>query len=155
VVGTTSDRRERVLTPTELAERDERAEDRLTLQTFELALELGSDLDGATQTGDTALHLAASRGYTEAVQILLDRGAKVGSANRGGDTPLHNAASRAYPAIIELLAQHGADLGAKNKRGQTPLAMATSQAGSGGASFIADETRTRAADTLRRLGAKE
>ena len=154
-VGTPRDRRERVLTPTELAARDEAAEDRLTLEAFTLALQLGSDLNAATQAGDTALHLAAARGYTEAVQALLDRGAVVNLANKAGDTPLHNAASRAYPAIIELLAQHGAELEARNKRGQTPLAVAISQAGNGGASFIPDATRKSAADALRKLGANQ
>jgi uncharacterized protein len=154
VVGTTSDRRERVLTPTELAARDELEEDRLTQETFELAIELGSDINAANQAGDTALHIAAVRGYTAAVRVLLDRGAVVNVANRAGDTPLHNAASRAYVAIIELLARQGADLEARNKRGQTPLAMTMSQASSlGGASFIPDSNRRSAADALRKLGA--
>jgi ankyrin repeat protein len=155
VVGTTSDRRERVLTPTELTARDEAAEERRTQEAFQLAIELGSDLNAANKAGDTALHLAAVRGYTDAVQMLLDRGAMVNVANRLGDTPLHNAASRAYPAIIQLLAQHGAELEAKNKRGQTPLAMTMSQAGIGGASFIPDENRQGAADALRKLGANQ
>jgi ankyrin repeat protein len=154
-VGTTSDRRERVLTPTELTARDEAAEDRLTQEAFKLAIDFGSDLNAANQAGDTALHLAAVRGYTEAVRMLLDRGAIVNVANRSGDTPLHNAASRAFPAIIQLLAQHGAELEAKNKRGQTPLAMTTSQVGIGGASFIPDENRKGAADALRKFGANQ
>ena len=153
VVGTTSDRRERVLTPTELAARDELEEDRLTQEAFELAIELGSDINAANQAGDTALHIAAVRGYTAAVHVLLDRGAEVNVANKAGDTPLHNAASRAYAAIIQLLAQQGAELEAKNKRGQTPLAMTMSQAGIGGASFIPDSNRRSAADALRQLGA--
>jgi ankyrin len=152
-VGTTSDRRERVLTPTELAARDEVEEDRLTQETFALAIDLGSDINATNQAGDTALHIAAVRGYTPAVRVLLDRGAAVNVANKAGDTPLHNAASRAYPAIIQLLAQHGAELEAKNKRGQTPLAMTMSQVGIGGASFIPDSNRKSAADALRRLGA--
>jgi ankyrin len=154
-VGTTSDRRERVLTPTELSAREEGEDDRLTQEAFNLAIELGSDVNAANQAGDTPLHLASVRGYTAAVRVLLDRGAAVNIANKSGDTPLHNAASRAYPAIIELLVQQGAELEAKNKRGQTPLAMTMTQVGIGGASFIPDSNRKSAADALRKLGANQ
>jgi ankyrin len=153
--GTTADRRDRVLTPTEIAARDEAEEDRVAQETVTLALDFGSDVNAATQSGDTALHTASSRGNLAAVERLLDLGAAVNVSNKNGDTPLHNAASRAFPAIIKLLAKHGANLEAKNKKEQTPLAVTMVQLGIGGASFIPESARKSAADALRALGATQ
>ena len=52
------------------------------------AIELDGDLNAASQTGDTALHSAASLGYDTVVQVLADRGAQVNVKNKRGQTPL-------------------------------------------------------------------
>ncbi len=154
VLGT-SDRRDRVLTPTELAARNEADEDQQTLDAFRAAIALGGNIAAASQTGETALHAAASRGYTEAVKELLEGGADPNAANAAGDTPLHQSASRGHAAIIELLAAKGARLDVRNKKGQTPLAAAVVQVGVGGSSFIPESKRKSAAEALRRLGATQ
>lgn len=154
-VGTTSDRRERVLTPTELAAIGEGDDERVSFQAATVAVALGADVNAPNQNGDTPLHAAAARGYTTIVKDLLDKGAEVSAVNKAGDTPLHNAASRAFTGVIQLLADKGASLEAKNNKGQTPLTMTTVQVGIGGASFISAEHRKAAADLLKKLGAKE
>src|SRR5262249_48829583 len=154
IVGTTSDPRERVLTPNELAARDQEAEARTMMEAFRIALEQDADVNAANQAGDTVLHIAASRGYVDAVRLLVEHGADVNAVNQTGTTPLHNAASQGSASIIEILVDKGARLDVKNKRGQTPLAMTMVQAGSAG-SFVPDEARKNAAEMLRKLGATE
>lgn len=53
--------------------------------------------------GDTALHAAAWKGRTEAVNLLLSYGAKVNISNNEGKTPLDLAHD---PEIIDLLSRH-------------------------------------------------
>src|SRR5437762_278911 len=52
------------------------------------AIGLRGDVNAASQTGDTALHVAAALGYDTVVQLLVDRGARVDVKNRRGITPL-------------------------------------------------------------------
>jgi ankyrin len=52
------------------------------------ALELGADVNGTNQAGDTALHVAAGRGLNTIVQLLADRGAQLNAKNKRGLTPL-------------------------------------------------------------------
>lgn len=78
--------------------------------------------------GNTALHLAASSGAYDTLDLLLDQeGVEVDPRNRiNGDTPLHVAA-RAIPkapevsvAIIDMLIDAGSDVKAENKEGLKP-----------------------------------
>ncbi len=52
------------------------------------ALDLGGDPNAANQAGDTALHIAAARGYDTVIQRLVEHGARVDVANKRGITPL-------------------------------------------------------------------
>jgi ankyrin repeat protein len=52
------------------------------------ALRLGGDPNAANQAGDTALHVAAARGYDTVIQGLVDHGARVDVKNKRGITPL-------------------------------------------------------------------
>jgi ankyrin repeat protein len=52
------------------------------------ALDLGADINGSNQAGDTALHVAAGRGLNTVVQLLADRGAQLNAKNKRGLTPL-------------------------------------------------------------------
>jgi len=90
-------------------------------ETHELAavaavIELGADLDAVNAAGDTALHIAASRGYKSVVGALLEKGAKADVRNHDGRTPLDLAAARAngaspasdkFKATAELLRKSG------------------------------------------------
>ena len=53
-----------------------------------ILLDSGADLNEANLAGDTALHAAASNGYTTLIQLLADRGAKLDVKNQNGQTPL-------------------------------------------------------------------
>jgi ankyrin repeat protein len=52
------------------------------------AVGLRGDVHAASQTGDTALHVAAALGYDTVVQLLADRGARLDVKNTRGITPL-------------------------------------------------------------------
>jgi ankyrin repeat protein len=155
--GGAGDRRERYLSPVELAARIEGADARVTFETAKVAVDLGADVNGIDAAGDASLHMAASQGLTAVVQLLLDKGAHVNAANHAGDTALHNAAARGRHAVIHALVSKGAALDLKNKNGQTALGL-TAAVRTRGAANLASESeasRKETADLLRQLGAKE
>jgi ankyrin repeat protein len=58
------------------------------LDAVKAAIELGADVNAATQAGDTALHSAAALGHDTVVQLLADQGAQLNVKNKRGQTPL-------------------------------------------------------------------
>ena len=56
---------------------------------FNFLLQPGCRVDAPTQENQTALHLAASEGYSVMCEILLDYGACVNAKDNDNDTPLH------------------------------------------------------------------
>jgi hypothetical protein len=57
-------------------------------ETVAAAVALRGDVTAASQTGDTALHVAAALGYDTVVQFLAEHGASLTAKNRRGFTPL-------------------------------------------------------------------
>jgi len=55
------------------------------------------------QSGETALHFAATKGLEDIAQTLLSLGADISIKNNGGDTALHFAAGRGSITIVQLL----------------------------------------------------
>ena len=69
--------------------RGDRAEEaRLTVEAVEQALEAGADVDDTNNSGDTAMHIAASRGLDDIISLLAARGATLDVRNERGQTPL-------------------------------------------------------------------
>ena len=62
--------------------------ERRVRETVAAAVDLQGDVTAASQSGDTALHVAAALGHDSVVQLLVERGAGVGIKNRRGITPL-------------------------------------------------------------------
>lgn len=81
----------------------------LTVSTLLWASEqsLGSDyltyVNDADLAGNTALHVAAKRGYITVIRILLEEGANPLSMNRKGNSALHLACFHGHAACAELL----------------------------------------------------
>jgi ankyrin repeat protein len=82
------------------------------LATAEALLDAGAAIDARDARGRTALHHAASVGYTDVVKFLVERGADVKAADADGLTPLDAANGRlrggrgagtAYPSTAETL----------------------------------------------------
>lgn len=78
--------------------------------------------------GLTALHCAAARGHTEALETLLGLcGARVDVADSHGCTPLHYAAALGHADSTAALLQHGADAHRQDRRGRSPAHTAAAK----------------------------
>jgi ankyrin repeat protein len=99
-------------------------EESLHLEAVKLAVELGANINEATERGETALHAAASTGADTIVEFLVDKGAQVNAKDMLGRTPWSMAAGfypsfgtasantlvsiRPHPGTAELLLKLGA-----------------------------------------------
>ena len=84
----------------------------------------GTDVDGRSADGATALHWAAYRDDPAIAGLLIDAGADVAAANRAGVTPLSLASAGAGAALVSRLLAAGADPNERLPGGETPLMMA-------------------------------
>ncbi|XP_074020689.1 ankyrin repeat domain-containing protein 35 [Numenius arquata] len=76
--------------------------------------------------GQSAFHLAASRGLTECLTLLLARGAPVNEKNDDGSTALHLATIACQPQCVKVLLQYGANESHVDGQNRTPLHWAAS-----------------------------
>ena len=67
-----------------------------------------TDVNHATDLGDTALMYATGRNCAEIVRVLLNGGADANAANRDGCTSLQHALEKEYTDIADLLIAAGA-----------------------------------------------
>jgi len=74
-----------------------------------------------TAADESALMLAAMKGYGSVCKKLIDRDADV---NKPGWTPLHYAATGGHADIVLMLLEHHAYIDAASPNGTTPLMMA-------------------------------
>ena len=65
-----------------------------------VAIELGADVNAASDAGDTALHAAAFHGFDSVVEYLVRRGADLHVRNARGETPLARAMNARAPARL-------------------------------------------------------
>lgn len=73
----------------------------------------------------TALHVAATNGHVEILQLLLDRGGNVNAQDKSGLTPLMAAAELGNTVAVILLIDKKADVNLQDYDGLTPLFLAT------------------------------
>ncbi|XP_039214455.1 ankyrin repeat domain-containing protein 35 isoform X1 [Crotalus tigris] len=71
--------------------------------------------------GQSAFHVAASKGLTECLTILLSHGANVNDKNEDGSTALHLATIACQPQCVKVLLQHGANEDCVDGENRTPL----------------------------------
>jgi ankyrin repeat protein len=76
----------------DLADRSE--EGRLTVEAVEQALAAGADVDAQNDRGDSAMHIAASRGLDNIISLLAGQGAALDMRNDRGQTPLGAALAK-------------------------------------------------------------
>ncbi|KAK1626398.1 hypothetical protein QYE76_000713 [Lolium multiflorum] len=81
------------------------------------------DLRGAKEAGgNTALHLAALKGYLESCRFLVEEsGIDVNSVSKTGATPMSYAALEGNVQVMRYLLDRGGDPAMPDERGSTPL----------------------------------
>lgn len=67
-------------------------------------LEMGADVEFASDTNNTPLHVAVGSSSTHMLRLLLDRGANLESRNTDGLTPLHLAYTLGNLEVVSLIA---------------------------------------------------
>ena len=73
----------------------------------------------------TALHVAAARGHSTAIDWLVEYGVALGATNSVGSSALHCAAHFGHETAVSRLLAHGAAPRAADKRGLTALHFAS------------------------------
>ncbi|OQR89468.1 ankyrin-3-like [Achlya hypogyna] len=86
------------------------------------------------QTGATALLIAVSGGFDDAVNVLLEAGADVNQSDKRGETPLLVAARNGFAAIVSRLLDSDVVVVYPTKTGETALHAA---AGAGNTDVVA------------------
>ena len=107
------DRRERTL-HRDFAFQAEHADEDGTLDAVQVALDAGGDVNAVDETGSTALHYVADKGFPRVIELLVEHGAGVNVANYRGQTPLAvvmrgRGNIEAAPATEALLRTLGAE----------------------------------------------
>lgn len=83
-------------------------QERTALDTVKAALQLSADLNAVNKNGDTALHVAITRGFDSVVRTLLAAGARFDVKNKRGVTPLALATRAGRDEAVEMLQKSGA-----------------------------------------------
>uniref|UniRef100_A0A3Q2CLC6 Protein phosphatase 1, regulatory subunit 12C n=1 Tax=Cyprinodon variegatus TaxID=28743 RepID=A0A3Q2CLC6_CYPVA len=76
------------------------------------------------RTGASPLHVAAAKGYVEALKILCQCGLDVSATDFDGWTPLHAAAHWGQEEACRILAEQLCNMEARSNGGQTPFDVA-------------------------------
>jgi ankyrin repeat protein len=79
------------------------------------------NVNALNESGLSLLHVMASQGDIESVNILLQNGAEVNRQAQDGSTPLHEAAMSGSIESILMLLSYEADLFAENDNGLLPI----------------------------------
>jgi ankyrin repeat protein len=82
------------------------------------------DVDEKAPDGNTALHMAVSKGCLQATELLISYGADLNSLNKQGDTPINYAILNEQSKVVMLLLEKGANLNLPNRYGTTPAMRA-------------------------------
>lgn len=75
-----------------------------------LLLEHGACVGQKSNTGNTALHYAATSGHLECVCLLLQYNSPMEVQNDTGHTPLMEATSNGHVDVARCLIKHGCDI---------------------------------------------
>ena len=97
------------------------------LESAELLMRAGANVNAANDLGATPLWIACLNRSAAMVRTLLEAGANPNAALLSGETPLMVAARTGSPEIVEQLLTKDARLDARGTRGQTALMWAVAE----------------------------
>ena len=83
------------------------------IETTELLIANGADVNAKDANGNTPLHNAASNGHDGTTSMLIIERAHVNAKNTDGLTPLDLAASKGHKKVVQILIENGADVPTK------------------------------------------
>ena len=78
------------------------------VNTMEVLISLGADVDALSDSDATPLHQAVLQHHPEAVKLLIRSNADLNSQNKSGYTPLDYATANGWADLAELLQTAGA-----------------------------------------------
>jgi len=85
-------------------------------------LDLGIDINATDfDKGWTPLHVAASRGAKQTIEILVARGCDLSPQDNRGSTPLHSLIYKRFDVLAMWLVKQGADLHLPDDAGFSPF----------------------------------
>ncbi|XP_037083513.1 ankyrin repeat domain-containing protein 54-like [Pollicipes pollicipes] len=87
-------------------------------------ISMGSDVNEPDALGRTPLHVAASQGYSDMVELLLSLGARPDPQDRRLNTPLHLAVCTSRWAVTQKLLAAGASVWCTNGANMSALQLA-------------------------------
>ncbi|XP_042868459.1 transient receptor potential cation channel subfamily A member 1 homolog isoform X2 [Penaeus japonicus] len=108
-------------------------------------LEEGRDVNVQDEgTGMTALHIAASNGFTGVLSLLLSEGAYVNAQDNTEQTPLHFAVRKDHFDCCQLLLEHpNIDVNLSNKERNTALHVAAKEGRNNICDLILDQVQVQ------------
>jgi ankyrin repeat protein len=81
--------------------------DEEAVEAIQFLMEIGFNIRGTNDAGDTALHVAISgRGSEAIIKFLVEQGVDPETKNKRGQTPLALAIAKGNDAITSLLQKH-------------------------------------------------
>jgi ankyrin repeat protein len=92
--------------------------------TLSVLIAAGADPHAKASAGESALHIAAKSGSTDAISILIDASVDVNVVDDAGDSAGHWAARAGRFDNLKRLFQHGAQIDQRNNAGKTMLRVA-------------------------------
>ena len=95
------------------------------LDTVQVLLTHGANVNTHGGLYGTALHAASSKGHDDVVRLLLEHGADVNSQDGEQFTPLRAASSQGYDEVVRLLLEHKADVNIQDRDYGTALQTAS------------------------------
>lgn len=84
------------------------------------AIDDGANVNGADESGQTALHFAADRGNIDCIRILIESGADVNAVDCDGIGVLQTAVMGGNIDAVKMLLESGAVPDAQDEDGETP-----------------------------------
>lgn len=92
--------------------------------TTQKLIEYNADVNALDDKSNTPLMAAASKGYSDIVQMMLDKGARINAVDSEGTTALMDAISAGHTDTAKLLIEKGADTSISQNNGMTAFLLA-------------------------------
>jgi len=91
-----------------------------SIETVDILLDAGADLEAVDMRGETPLMSAIFADKNQVAIHLIEKKANVNVTNNWKMTPLHTSSYRGMNEIVDLLIKNGADTQAKDREGKIP-----------------------------------